>query len=107
MHRALETLQLKTHPDKTFIGRFEKSFSFLGFQFCKQVLMISKASFENHQAKRLQLQEQQVPLQRLVDYGRRWLGWFTAGITLASGCTESIKAALALIERLSRVVTSP
>ena len=95
MHRVLEKLQLKSHPDKTFIGRCEKSFSFLGFQFCKQVLMISKASFENHQAKRLQLQEQQVPLQRLVDYGRRWLGWFTAGVTLASGYAESIKAGLA------------
>ena len=95
MHRVLEKLQMKTHPDKTFIGRREKSFSFLGFQFCNQVLMISKASFENHQAKRLQLQEQQAPTQRLVDYGRRWLGWFTAGVTLASGYAESIKLALA------------
>lgn len=95
MHRVLEKLQMKTHPDKTFIGRREKSFSFLGFQFCNQVLMISKASFENHQAKRLQLQEQQAPTQRLVDYGRRWLGWFTAGVTLASGYAESIKLGLA------------
>ena len=93
MHRVLEKLQMKTHPDKTFIGRREKSFSFLGFQFCNQVLMISNASFENHEAKRLQLQEQQALTQRLVDYGRRWLRWFTAGVTLASGYAESIRLA--------------
>ena len=28
MHRVLEKLQLKTHPDKTFIGRCEKSWLF-------------------------------------------------------------------------------
>ena len=85
MHRVLLQLQMKTHPDKTFIGRREKEFSFLGYQFCNTELKIAPASFENHQAKCLRLQEQQAPLKRLVDYGRRWLGWFTAGVVLASG----------------------
>ena len=95
MHRVLEQLRLKTHPDKTFIGHREKSFSFLGFQFCNNELKIAQASFENHQAKRLRLQEQQASLQRLVDYGRRWIGWFTAGVGLVAGYAESIKLELA------------
>lgn len=36
-------------------------------------------------------QAQQVPIQRLVDYGRRWLGWFTVGVALATRYVESIK----------------
>ena len=46
MHRILEQLHLKTHPDKTFIGSVEKSFSFLGYQFCNKQLRIAQASFE-------------------------------------------------------------
>ncbi len=94
MHRVLEQLQMKTHPDKTSIGRREKGFSFLGYHFCNQVLTIAKTSFENHQAKHLQLQEQQAPLQRLVDYGRRWLGWFTAGVQLRDGYAGALKIRL-------------
>jgi hypothetical protein len=83
MHRVLEQLQLKTHPDKTFIGRREKGFSFLGYQLGTNELKIAEASIKNYQAKRLQLQEQQAPHQRLVDYSRRWLRWFTAGVRLS------------------------
>lgn len=94
MHRVLEQLQMKTHPDKTYIGRREKRFSFLGYLFCNNALEIAKTSIENYQAKRLRLQEQQAPTQRLVDYGRRWLGWFTAGVELAHEYTGIISQQL-------------
>ena len=51
MHRVLERLRLKTHPDKTFIGRREKGFSFLRYHFCNQELTIAEVSFQNHQAR--------------------------------------------------------
>jgi hypothetical protein len=94
MHCALEQLRLKTHPDKTFIGRREKGFSFLGYHFCNQELTIAEVAFQNHQAKCLRLQEQQAPIKRLVDYGRRWLGWFTAGVDMGAGYAESVKLGL-------------
>lgn len=55
------------------------------------MLTIAKVSFENYQAKRLQLQEQQAPIQRLVDYGRRWLGWFTAGVEMVAGYADGLQ----------------
>ena len=48
----------------------------------------------------LRLQEQQAPTQRLVDYGRRWLGWFTAGVELALGYTEVVRQQLQVAEQL-------
>ncbi len=33
INQALESLRLKQHPDKTFIGRISRGFDFLGYQF--------------------------------------------------------------------------
>jgi hypothetical protein len=33
VNQLLTSLRLRTHPDKTFIGRIEKGFDFLGYHF--------------------------------------------------------------------------
>ena len=66
------------------------------FQFCNNELKIAQASFENHQAKRLRLQEQHASLQRLVDYVRRWFGWFTAEVEMACEYTGIVLQQLQL-----------
>ena len=38
LNRELHALQLEKHPDKTFIGRIEKGFDFLGYRFIPQSL---------------------------------------------------------------------
>lgn len=35
---------LKKHPDKTFIGRIEKAFDFLGYHFGPEGLTVAKAT---------------------------------------------------------------
>ena len=34
VNEVLSSLRLEKHPDKTFIGRIEKGFDFLGYHFC-------------------------------------------------------------------------
>ena len=82
MHRILNTLHFKTHPDKTFIGKTEKGFSFLGYQIHNIGLGIAQQSIENYQVRRQRLQEQQATQKRLVEYSKRWLSWFKAGVAL-------------------------
>ncbi len=40
----LGALRLEKHPDKTFIGRIEKGFDFLGYHFSRSGLSVAKAT---------------------------------------------------------------
>jgi len=42
VNRILEQLRLSKAEDKTFIGKVEKGFDFLGFYFTKEGLSVSK-----------------------------------------------------------------
>jgi hypothetical protein len=50
-------LKLKQHPDKTTIGRIKNGFDFLGYQFGKEKLTVSKRTLENHIRRITQLYE--------------------------------------------------
>jgi len=39
---SLGALSLEKHPDKTFIGRIERGFDFLGYHFSPEGLTVSK-----------------------------------------------------------------
>ena len=41
LHAVFATLKLQTHPDKTFIGRIEKGFDFLGYHFSRQPIRLA------------------------------------------------------------------
>jgi len=77
------------HPDKTFIGRIDKGFDWLGYQFAKVgVLAASPRTLANHQNKLSQLYEQARRLNlsktevtvRVAKYIKRWQGWLQAGL---------------------------
>ena len=53
--KVLAQLKLKTHPDKTFIGRISKGFEFLGYLFKPEGLQISLKTIHRCYAKLLQL----------------------------------------------------
>ncbi len=44
VNHVLNSLNLEKHPDKTFIGRIEKGFDFLGYHFSPDGLCVAKSS---------------------------------------------------------------
>ena len=80
----LGALRLEKHPDKTFIGRIEKGFDFLGFHFNRDGLTVAKATIEKFVARaaRLYEQDRKEPSgpSRLGMYVRRWVAWSGAGL---------------------------
>ncbi len=45
VNEVLGSLRLEKHPDKTFIGRIEKGFDFLGFHFSRDGLTVAHETF--------------------------------------------------------------
>jgi hypothetical protein len=89
LNQRFNRLKLQQHPDKTFIGKIEKGFDFLGYHFSRDALLIATKTVKKHVEKLLQLYEQQNKLKAspeelavvLGRYIQRWMRWCTAGIT--------------------------
>ena len=64
VNHVLGSLQLGKHPDKTFIGRIERGFDFLGYHFTPEGVMVAKATIERfvERATRLYEQDRREPL---------------------------------------------
>ena len=75
-------LGLSQHPDKTFIGRIEAGFDFLGYRLTRAGLRLSQATIRRSvdQLSRLYEQERHQHTDALGQYVRRWLGWVTGGL---------------------------
>lgn len=58
VNHHFEKLKLKQHPDKTTIGRIKNGFDFLGYQFGKEKITVSKRTLQNHIRRLTQLYEQ-------------------------------------------------
>ena len=84
LNRELHALQLEKHPDKTFIGRIEKGFDFLGYGFTPRSLTVARKKIENFLERALRLYEQEPGERwgspRLESYVIRWRRWATAGL---------------------------
>jgi hypothetical protein len=84
VNEVLSRLMLEKHPDKTFIGRIERGFDFLGYRFGEAVLTLAKATIQNFVDHATRLYEQgrrerqKAPL--LGGYMRRWSRWARAGL---------------------------
>ncbi len=84
LNHEFEELGLCKHPDKTFIGRIEKGFDFLGYRFGGDGLRVAKKSIDNFMTKALRLYERepvQSRIERLGEYTKHWVRWTTAGLT--------------------------
>ena len=75
---------MEKHPDKTFIGRIEKGFDFLGYHFGPDGLSVATKTVENFVARAIRLYEQEpgeaCASARLGLYVRRWVRWVGAGL---------------------------
>ncbi len=89
VNAVLGSLRLEKHPDKTFIGKIERGFDFLGYHFSRDGLRVAKATMRKFVERATRLYEQQ-PEERdgssaLGMYVRRWVGWASGGLGPAGG----------------------
>ncbi len=80
----LSSLALEKHPEKTFIGRIERGFDFLGYHFSRADFTVARATLENFAVRAIRLYEQEPgePLgsSRLGEYVQRLVPWVRAGL---------------------------
>ncbi len=84
VNEVLGSLRLEKHPDKTFIGRIERGFDFLGYHFSRDGLKVAKATIQRFVERAARLYEQErmgagAP-DALGKYVRRWVSWTRAGL---------------------------
>ena len=100
VNTELARLDLAQHPDKTFIGRIEKGFDFLGYHFSRHGLAVAEKTLTSFVERLTRLYEQsrnaQDRARRLGNYVRRWVGWVRSGLDtlcfLAATESDSQKA---------------
>jgi RNA-directed DNA polymerase len=87
VNQHFHQLKVEQAPDKTFIGKISKGFEFLGYQFGKEKITVSKRTIQNHICRLTQLYEQnkhQPNWKMLIDdYRQRWVTWVYSGIPLS------------------------
>ena len=88
LNQCFNRLKVKQHPDKTFIGKIEKGFDFLGYHFSREALKLARNTIKKHVARLYRLYEQQTKKKAtseevafvLGNYIQRWQCWCTAGL---------------------------
>ena len=83
LNQGLTGLGLMKHPAKTFIGKIEKGFDFLGYHFSPEGLTVALKTVEQFVARARRLYEQERGRRhaaRLGAYVRRWNTWVRAGV---------------------------
>lgn len=83
LNQTLAELKLEKHPDKTYIGKIEKGFDFLGYHFSPDGLSIAEKTIETFFDRATRLYEQKPgedSSSRLELYVRRWARWVEAGL---------------------------
>jgi len=58
LNQTLQELKLEKHPDKTYIGKIDKGFDFLGYHFSPDGLSIAEKTIENFYERATRLLEQ-------------------------------------------------
>ncbi len=97
VNEVLRSLRLEKHPDKTFIGRIERGFDFLGFDFSRDGLTVARATIERFVERAARLYEQEpeeaFASTRFGMYVRRWVAWSGAGIANVQNAQSAILGA--------------
>ncbi len=88
VNEVLGSLGLLKHPDKTFVGRTERGFDFLGYHFGPEGFTVAAKTIERFVARAIRLYEQEpgeaCASARLGLYVRRWDRWAGAGLPIGS-----------------------
>jgi retron-type reverse transcriptase len=70
LNQILSALKVEKHPDKTFIGKIDKGFDFLGYHFSREPLKIARTTWQKHTLHIVQLYKQ---LRQKKPPRMRWL----------------------------------
>ena len=82
VNETLAKLRVQQHPDKTFIGRTERGFAFLGYQMNEAGLTgVAPPTRKRFIERVRQRYEQDAGQPRIGQYVRRWLVWVKSGLT--------------------------
>jgi RNA-directed DNA polymerase len=76
----LQELQVRQHPDKTFIGRVERGFDFLSYRLSPGGIAVAPATAERFGARLTRHEERGAAACRIGEYVRRWCGWVRSGL---------------------------
>lgn len=82
LNRVLASLGLDKHPGKTFIGRIDRGFDFLGYHLVPSGLTVARETYVRfvERAARLYEQGRGAEDPALGQYVRRWEGWARSGM---------------------------
>ena len=84
LNNEFNRMKIVKHPDKTFIGKIEKGFDFLGYHFSTKGLTIAEITWSKFVARLHRLYEQKkasVDCDALLgEYVCRWQRWTRAGL---------------------------
>ena len=85
LNETFAALKLAMHPNKTFIGKIEKGFDFLGYHFSRSALSLANHTLQHFRThlRRLYEQQQAAPDRGAVvlgEYVTRWRRWATGGL---------------------------
>lgn len=91
MHHILARLNVKIAENKTFIGRVNKGYDWLGYRIELVLektknrtpffaLFINATSYHNHLTKLCRLYEQGASKEALAAYAKRWWIWVRGGV---------------------------
>ena len=88
VNTTLNEFKLEKAPDKTYIGRIEKGFDFLGYHFSREPLELANKTLNNFSSQWQRLYEQKKKASPKEDnalilaaYWRRWCGWARGGLS--------------------------
>jgi RNA-directed DNA polymerase len=88
VNETLRELRVEQHPDKTFIGRIERGFTFLGYWITKQgvtgVAPSAWEAFRGRVARLMSRMRREEILRRIGQYVRRWKRWLLSGVQEAA-----------------------
>jgi len=81
VRETLAELKVEMHPDKTFIGRVARGFSFLGYQIGSGgIIGVAVQTLARFRERTTRLYEQGALPERIGKYVRRWRRWLRAGL---------------------------
>jgi len=79
VNTILDNLKLEKHPDKTFIGRIDRGFDFLGYRFVAEGLRLAAQTKQRFVERATRLYERGAAAGRIGEYVRHWLRWVRSG----------------------------
>ncbi|MCP3855632.1 MAG: reverse transcriptase, partial [Actinomycetia bacterium] len=81
VNKTLNVLKLTQHPDKTWLGKIDRGFDFLGYRHTRAGLRPAQNTVQRFYEKITQLYEQGATTERIGAYETRWWCWVCAGLS--------------------------